>query len=41
LRVFEIRLHRRVSGRKREVTGGYRKLENEDLHNLYSTLQGV
>jgi hypothetical protein len=29
---------RRISGPKRdEVTGGWRKLHNEELHNLYSS----
>jgi hypothetical protein len=37
LRVFENRVLRRIFGRKRdEVTGGWRKLHNEELHNLYS-----
>jgi hypothetical protein len=32
------RVLRRVFGPKRdEVTGGWRKLHNEELHNLYST----
>jgi hypothetical protein len=36
LRVFENRVLRRIFGPKRdEVTGGWRKLHNEDLHNLY------
>jgi hypothetical protein len=36
LRVFENRVLRRISGPKRdEVTGGWRKLHNEELHNLY------
>jgi hypothetical protein len=35
--VFENRVLRRTSGPKRdEVTGGWRKLHNEELHNLYS-----
>jgi hypothetical protein len=35
--VFENRVLRRIFGQKRdEVTGGWRKLHNEDLHNLYS-----
>jgi hypothetical protein len=30
---------RRIFGTKRdEVTGGWRKLHNEELHNLYSSL---
>jgi hypothetical protein len=36
LRVFEIRVLRRIFGRKRdEVTGDWGKLHNEELHNLY------
>jgi hypothetical protein len=35
LRVFRNRLLRRIFGRKREVTGGWRKLHNEGLHNTY------
>jgi hypothetical protein len=38
LRVFEIRVLRRISGPKRDgVTEGWRKLHNEELHNLYSS----
>jgi hypothetical protein len=38
LRVFENRVFRRMFGPKRdEVTGGWRKLHNEELHNLYSS----
>jgi hypothetical protein len=38
LRVFENRLLRRIFGPKRDgVTGGWRKLHNEELHNLYSS----
>jgi hypothetical protein len=38
LRVFESRALRRISGSKRDgVTGGWRKLHNEELHNLYSS----
>jgi hypothetical protein len=34
--VFENRVLRRIYGPKRdEVTGGWRKLHNEELHNLY------
>jgi hypothetical protein len=34
--VFENRVLRRIFGLKRdEVTGGRRKLHNEELHNLY------
>jgi hypothetical protein len=37
LRVFENRVLRRMFGPKRvEVTGGWRKLHNKELHNLYS-----
>jgi hypothetical protein len=36
LRVFESRVLRRIFGPKRDrVTGGWRKLHNEELHNLY------
>jgi hypothetical protein len=36
--VFENRVLRRKFGPKRdEVTGGWRKLHNEELHNLYSS----
>jgi hypothetical protein len=38
LRVFENRVLRRIFGPKGdEVTGGWRKLHNEKLHNLYSS----
>jgi hypothetical protein len=38
LRVFENRMPRRIFGPKRdEVTGGWGKLHNEELHNLYSS----
>jgi hypothetical protein len=37
LKVFENRVLRKISGPKRdEATGGWRKLHNEELHNLYS-----
>jgi hypothetical protein len=37
LRVFEKRVLRRIFGPKRdELTGGWRKLHNEELLNLYS-----
>jgi hypothetical protein len=37
-RVFENRVPRRIFGPKRdEVIGGWRKLHNEELHNLYSS----
>jgi hypothetical protein len=36
--VFENRVLRRIFGPKRdEVTGSWRKLHNEELHNLYSS----
>jgi hypothetical protein len=39
LRVFENRVLRRISGPKRdEMTGGWRNLHNEELQNLYSSL---
>jgi hypothetical protein len=39
LRVFENRLLKRIFGPKRdEVRGGWRKLRNEELHNLYPSL---
>jgi hypothetical protein len=38
LRVFENRVLRRILGPKRdEVTGKWRKLHNEELHDMYST----
>jgi hypothetical protein len=38
LRVFENRVLRRIFGPKTdEVTGGWRKLHNDELHNLYSS----
>jgi hypothetical protein len=37
LRVFENRVLRRVFGPKREeVAGGWRRLHNKELHNLYA-----
>jgi hypothetical protein len=39
LRMFENRVVRRIFCPKRNlVTGGWRKLHNEELHNLYSSL---
>jgi hypothetical protein len=36
--VFENRVLRRIFGSKKyEVTGGWRKLHNEELHNFYSS----
>jgi hypothetical protein len=38
LRVFENRVLGRIFGLKKdEVTGDWRKLHNEELHNLYSS----
>jgi hypothetical protein len=38
VRVFESRVLRKIFGPKRqEVTGGWRKLHNEDFYNLYSS----
>jgi hypothetical protein len=38
LKVFENRVQRRIFGPKRdEVTGDWRTLHNEELHNLYSS----
>jgi hypothetical protein len=38
LRVFENKVLRRIFGPTRdEVTGSWRKLHNEELHNLYSS----
>jgi hypothetical protein len=35
--VYENRVLRRIFGQQRdEVTGGWRKLHNEELHNSYS-----
>jgi hypothetical protein len=39
LRVFEDEVLRRIYGPKRdEMTGGWIKPHNEELHNLYSSL---
>jgi hypothetical protein len=38
LRIFEIKVLWRIFGPKRDgVTGGWRQLHNEELHNLYSS----
>jgi hypothetical protein len=37
LRVFEIRVLRIFGPKRDEVTGDWRKLHNEELHNLYSS----
>jgi hypothetical protein len=40
--VFENRVLRRIFGPRRdEVTGDWRKLHNEELHNLYSWIDLV
>jgi hypothetical protein len=40
--VFENRTLRGIFGLKRdEVTGGWRKLHNEELHNLYSSASKI
>jgi hypothetical protein len=35
LRVFENRVLRRIFGPEREENGSWRKLHNDELHNLY------
>jgi hypothetical protein len=38
LKLFEVRVLRRMFGPKREeVAGGWRRLHNEELHNLYTS----
>jgi hypothetical protein len=37
LRVFENRVLRRIFGPKREEDGSSRKLQNDELHSLYSS----
>jgi hypothetical protein len=37
LRVFHNRVLRRILGHKREEDGSWRKLHNDELHNLYSS----
>jgi hypothetical protein len=41
LRVFENRVLRRIFGPKREEDGSWRKLHNDELHSLYSSLHIV
>jgi hypothetical protein len=36
-RVFESRVLRKIFGPRREEGGSWRKLHNEELHNLYSS----
>jgi hypothetical protein len=37
LRVFENRVLRKIFGTKREEDGSWRKLDNDELHDLYSS----
>jgi hypothetical protein len=37
LRIFENRVLRRIFGPKREEDGSWRKLQNDELHSLYSS----
>jgi hypothetical protein len=37
LRIFENRVLRRICGPEREEDGSWRKLHNDELHNLYSS----
>jgi hypothetical protein len=40
--VFENRVLRRIFGPKRDkVTGGWKKLYNEELHNFYSSTRSI
>jgi hypothetical protein len=41
LRVFENRVLRRIFGSKREEDGSWRKLHNDELHSLYSSIHTV
>jgi hypothetical protein len=41
MRVFENRVLRKISGPKREEDGSWRKLHNDKLHDLYSSLNIV
>jgi hypothetical protein len=41
LRVFENRVLRRIFGPKWEEDGSWRKLHNDELHSLYSSLNIV
>jgi hypothetical protein len=42
LRVFENKVLRRIFGPKRDkVTGGWRKLHNEERHDLYSSISMI
>jgi hypothetical protein len=37
LKVFQNKVLRRIYGLREEVTGGWRRLHNEELHNLYAS----
>jgi hypothetical protein len=41
VRVFENRVLRKIFGPKREEDGSWRKLHNDELHDLYSSLNIV
>jgi hypothetical protein len=41
LRVFENRVLRRIFGPKRKEDGAWRKVHNDELHSLYSSLNIV
>jgi len=42
LRMFDISVLRRIFGPKREeMAGGWRKLHNEELHNLVASLNTI
>jgi hypothetical protein len=41
LRVFENTVLRRIFGPKREEDGSWRKLHNDELHSLYTSLNSV
>jgi hypothetical protein len=41
LRLFENKVLRRIFGRKREEHGSWRKLHDDELHSLYSSLNTV
>jgi hypothetical protein len=41
LRVFENRVLRRIFGPKREEDGSWRKIHNDELHNLYFSRNNV
>jgi hypothetical protein len=41
LSAFENAMLRRIFGPKREVDGSWRKLHNDELHSLYSSLNTV